>query len=164
MQNRNLQNKSVHYLTKWGVRILCLILLTGFALTTFQQAAHAQIVGDLEFTVPFSFHAGDAKLPAGTYRVHVLDNEKLSVMEISSADGSVSALFDVNRTEANATPAKSEVIFNRYGNRYFLSTMYNEGETTGTVAAKSRYEKRLISAEPEAQVAQLHVPARRRTA
>jgi hypothetical protein len=33
------------------------------------------------------------KLPAGEYRVHVLDDSDLTVKEITSADGSTSALF-----------------------------------------------------------------------
>jgi PadR family transcriptional regulator PadR len=58
-----------------------------------------------------------AKLQAGQYRVHVLDDSDFTVMEITSADGSTSALFEVQDEVANATPTKSELISNKYGNR-----------------------------------------------
>jgi len=54
-------------------------------------------------TFHFSFHAGNVKLPAGRYFIHVLDNTDLTVMEITSADGSTSALFDVQGAQANSS-------------------------------------------------------------
>jgi len=74
--------------------------------------------------IPFQFHVGNAKLPAGEYRIHLLDDSDLTVTEITSADGSTSALFQVQNTDANATPAKTELVFNKYGNRYFLGERY----------------------------------------
>ena len=76
-------------------------------------------------------------------------------MEISSADGATSALFEVRGAEANSAPAKSELIFNKYGNRYFLAKLFDEGNPSGSVVLESRYEKR-IQAAAEAQE---HVPA-----
>src|SRR6201982_3502311 len=96
-----------------------------FALTIFAGKARAQIIGDLDVNIPFQFHAGNAKFPAGKYRIHMLDDSDLSVMEITSADGSTSALFQVQESEANAAPAKSELIFNKYGNRYFLAKLFD---------------------------------------
>jgi len=40
----------------------------------------------------------------------MLDND-FTVMEISSVDGSTSALFQVKDAETNSEPAKSELIF-----------------------------------------------------
>jgi hypothetical protein len=126
------------------------------ALTIFAGTAKAQIVGDLEVNIPFQFHAGNAKLPAGQYRIHVLDNSDLTVMEISSADGSTSALFQVQAADANSAPAKSELIFNKYGNRYFLAKLFDEGNPAGSQVLESRYEKRVSQGTVEAQT---RVPA-----
>jgi hypothetical protein len=139
-------------------RLLSLLIALIFAITIYPGKAHAQIIGDLEANIPFQFHAGNTKLPAGTYRIHMLDNTDLTVMEISSADGSVSALFEVQGAEANATPAKSELIFNKYGDRYFLTKLFDEGNTNGSEVLKSKYEKKL--GEASAEVA--HVSAHRR--
>ncbi len=132
-------------------------LLSTLAIHTI--TAHAQIAGDLEVTIPFQFHAGDAKLPAGKYIVRTLDNTDLTIMEISSEDGSTSALFEVRDAETNPAPAKSELIFNKYGNRYFLTKLFEEGSTNGSTVDKSRYEKRISQAATEAQA---HVPAHHR--
>src|SRR5713101_3450799 len=91
-------------------KLLSFLVVSVFALTIFAGKAHAQIVGDLDVDIPFQFHAGNTKLPAGKYRIHMLDNTDLTVMEISSADESTTALFEVQDAEANATPAKSELI------------------------------------------------------
>jgi hypothetical protein len=140
-------------------QLLSLLIALVFALTFYASNAHAQIVGELEVNVPFQFHAGNAKLPAGKYIIRMLDDSDLTVMEIRSADGSTSALFEVQSAEANSTPAKSELIFNKYGNRYFLAQLFDEGNPSGSRVAKSRYEKKISQATAEPQA---HVPAHRR--
>jgi hypothetical protein len=147
--------------TKTSVqKLLTFLVLSVFALTIFAGKAHAQIVGDLDVNIPFQFHAGNTKLPAGKYRIHVLDDSDLSVIEISSADGSTSALFQVQESDANSTPAKNELIFNKYGNRYFLAKLFDEGNPSGSKVVESRYEKQVSKAAVEAQE---HVPAYHRT-
>jgi hypothetical protein len=141
-----------------GHHFLPLFIALAFALTIHPSTAHAQIVGDLEANIPFQFHAGNAKLPAGKYRIHMLDNSDLTVMEISSVDGSTSALFQVQETEANSQPAKSELIFNKYGDRYFLANLFDEGNPSGSQVVESRYEKRISE---QGATAQEHVPVRR---
>ena len=139
--------------------MLSLFIALVFALTIYPTQAHAQIIGDLEVNIPFQFHAGNTKLPAGEYRIHVLDNSDPSVMEISSADGSTSALFEVQDADANSAPAKTELIFNKYGNRYFLAKLFDEGNPNGSQVAESRYEKKVSQNTMEAQE---HVPAHHR--
>src|ERR1700686_1777458 len=96
-----------------GRQLLPFFIALVFALTIYPTKAHAQIIGNLEVTIPFQFHAGDTKLPPGKYTIHTVDNTDLTIMEIISADGSTSALFEVHDAEANSTPAKSELVFNK---------------------------------------------------
>jgi hypothetical protein len=137
-------------------QLLALFIALIFALTLHTTNAQAQIIGDLVVNIPFQFHAGSSRLPAGKYVIHMLDNTDLTIMEISSADGSVSALFNVQSAESNSTPAKSELIFNKYGNRYFLDKLFDEDNPDGSRVVESRYEKRMDKATLEAQE---HVPA-----
>jgi hypothetical protein len=113
-----------------------------FALTIYPTPAHAQIMGDLEAKVPFQFHVGDTKFPAGEYRIHVLDDGDPSAMEISSADGTTSALFQVQNTDASPASDNTELMFDRYGNRYFLAKLFEPDSSNGRQVAESRYEKR----------------------
>jgi hypothetical protein len=142
-----------------GYKFLPLFITLVFALAIYPSKAHAQIVGDLEVNVPFQFHAGNTKLPPGRYSIHLLDDTDLTVMEISSADGSTSALFEVQQLEANSTPTKSELIFNKYGNRYFLAKLFDEGNPSGSEVIKSHYEKQIRQTDAEAQT---HLSAHRR--
>jgi len=79
-----------------------------FALTIFAGKASAQIDGDLDAEIPFQFHVGTRELPAGKYRIHLLDEGSLRVMEITSTDGSTSALFQVEESDAKSAPAQSD--------------------------------------------------------
>ena len=121
--------------------------------------SEAQIMGDLEADIPFQFHAGDAKLPAGRYTIHRLDDSNEAVLEITSADGRVSALFSIEASQASTAPAKSELIFNKYGGRYFLSQLFDEGSTSGSQVVESRYEKKVSQTSVNSQE---HVSAKRR--
>lgn len=114
-----------------------------FALTILPATANAQIIGDIEANITFQFHVGDAKLPPGKYIVRMLDDSDLSVMEILSLDGSTSALFQVEPVQANSAPGKTELIFNKYGKRYFLAKLFDEGNPYGSRIVPSRYEKRI---------------------
>jgi hypothetical protein len=127
-----------------------------FAAMIYPNPAHAQLVGSMEADIPFQFHAGDAKLPAGKYVIRMLDDSDLTIIEISKQDGSVAALVQVHSAEANSAPRKSELIFNKYGNRYFLDKLFDEGEPSGSQVVESNYEKRVSKANAEAQE---HVPA-----
>ena len=134
-----------------GRQLLLSFIALSFVLTIYPSKAHAQIIGGLEANIPFQFHAGNAKFPPGKYFIHVLDNSDLKIMEISTADGSTTALFEVHDAEANSVPAKSELIFNKYGNRYFLAKLFDEGNASGSTVDESRYEKRISQATAEAQ-------------
>jgi hypothetical protein len=96
------------------------------SLTICSVKVQAQIVDELEADIPFQFHAGNAKLPAGKYIIRVLDNTDLGAMEISTADGSAAALLEVRPTQTKSSPVKSELIFNKYGDRYFLEKLFDE--------------------------------------
>ena len=145
--------------TRGPQQLLSLFIALVFALTLYPSKAQAQIVGEIEANIPFQFHAGNVRLPAGRYFIHALDNTDLTVMEITSADGSTSALFDVQGTQATSSPAKSELIFDKYGNRYFLAKLFDEGNPSGSQVLESRYEKRISQASSEGQE---HVAALRR--
>jgi hypothetical protein len=132
-------------------KLLLLFIAFIFALALHTEKAQAQIIGRLEADIPFQFNVSNTELPAGKYFIRVLDDSNLTMMEISSADGSTTTLFNVLSAEANATPDKSELTFNKYGDRYFLATMFEEGNPDGSQVVESRDEKKMAKGAGESQ-------------
>jgi hypothetical protein len=156
MINENLKHVATGRAQSVRQMLLPLFLTLIFAMTFSPARTQAQIIGNVVAEVPFQFHVGNTTLPAGKYLIHQLDGSDLLVMQISSVDGKISALFDVEPTEAKSAPEKTELIFNKYGDRYFLSEVFDEDNADGNKLVTSRAEK-LASKESGADVA--HVAA-----
>ena len=140
---------------------LSLFLFLGLMITLGAGKAQAQVVGPIEADIQFPFYAGDTKFPPGTYIVKPLDDSDLTLMEISTPDGRNRALFQVRDAQANTSPSKTELIFSKYGDNYFLSKVFDQGNKRGSALEESRYQKKLRSGG--AAVEDRHVSARHRT-
>jgi hypothetical protein len=78
---------------------------------------------NVTFTTPFSFYAGGAKLPPGTYTVRQ-HQEDPNIFEVQNASGTHSVLVE-GRQSTKTTSGSPQVTFNRYG-----TTEYLEGVVT----------------------------------
>src|SRR3979490_10514 len=112
-----------------------LLVLTSMAAT---QVALAQDTMGVD--IPLAFVAGNATLPAGEYRVQKLDGNS-AVLLIHCWDAKASALVITHAAEAKETQTESKLVFNRYGNRYFLSQVWNAGSIRGRQLPISPREK-----------------------
>ena len=99
--------------------------------------------------IPFEFTAGKMTLPAGEYRVQDL-RVGSSVLLIQRTDASASMLVTSMAVSANGPQDKTELIFHRYGNRYFLAQVWRAGESRGRELQKSAQEKEQAIARNEA--------------
>src|ERR1700733_6063580 len=124
-------------------RVLCLLGSIGVVLGMSAISAQGQIIGELEANIPFTFHAGGAKLPPGKYVIHVLDSSDLGAMEITSADNRTSALFEVREAQDSTTPQKAELVFKHYGDRYFLAKLFDGGDKVGSAVVDFRLCKEI---------------------
>src|ERR1700712_5466385 len=59
----------------------------------------AQIANGVDFTTSFPFYAGNAKMPAGSYKITQSDMDE-SVLQIQSTDGLHSALVEFIPTQS----------------------------------------------------------------
>jgi hypothetical protein len=142
-------------------QFLSSFVFLGLMITLGASKGQAQIIGPIEADIQFPFYAGDTKFPPGKYIIKPLDNSDLTLIEISTPDGRNSALFQVREAQASTSPPKTELIFNKYGNNYFLSKLFDEGNKLGSALEESRYQKKLSSGG--AAVEDRHVSARHRT-
>ena len=111
------------------ISLLSLLLVAGSAIA---QTIHVRA------DVPFNFAVGDKSFPAGTYDVGSIDNVNTKILRLQARDGNSSMMVGSNAAE-NLKPAnKTKLVFNRYGNRYFLSQIWVAGERRGHQLPKSR--------------------------
>ena len=96
--------------------------------------AMAQVDNGVTFQAPFAFYAGNAKLPAGSYKVTQPDDNS-ELLLIESTDGAHSVFVDYSADDSGATPAKTEVTFNKYGSTEFLNRISIEGQNSLQILA-----------------------------
>ena len=118
-----------------------LLKMTGIlalALLATTQAVRAQ--EPVVANIPFAFTAGDTTLPAGEYRVEKMQQGS-RVLLIRCTEGSPAIMVVTNAAETNGPQEKSKLIFDRYGNRYFLAQVWSAGSSRGSELRKSAKEK-----------------------
>jgi len=121
------------------------------ALTAMATTRVAQAQGTMRVNVPFDFAAGNKTLPAGEYSVKISPTDS-RVLLIQSEDTTASMFIGTNAVVANEPQTESKLIFNRYGDHYFLSQVWNEGEPRGRQLMKTAREKEIaLAAKNEIQ-------------
>jgi len=106
-------------------------------------SASAQITDRLVANIPFDFTVRDKILPAGKYFIKPLDTYDEGAFEMQNAQGKKVSVFLGENATAATMPEKTELIFNRIGDRYFLSEIFEGGNNLGIELEKSHAEKRL---------------------
>lgn len=93
----------------------------------------------MQATIPFDFTVGENKLPAGTY---VMDYVQPHVIKLSSPEKNIRTfVLLVSTDEVRESP--NRMIFNKYGDQYFLSEIHGgEGQVTRRLGV-SNLEKRV---------------------
>jgi hypothetical protein len=109
-------------------------------LTAATTSAQSSIL--LKVNIPFEFSVEGKQLPAGVYTVA---NGPGGSLLIRSVDCHSFKVFRAIHREASRLE-DSSLIFNKYGNEYFLSTVLVRGTDSGYELFKSRSEKDLIAA------------------
>ena len=69
-------------------------------------------------TVPFAFTIGRSEMPAGTYTIRHISP---SVIAVRDSDTGKSVLTLVRPESAGKSSGNPKLLFNKYGNKYFLS-------------------------------------------
>jgi hypothetical protein len=90
----------------------------------------AQIVNGVDFTTSFPFYAGNAKMPAGSYKITQSEVGE-STLQIQSSDGAHTALVDFIPTQSAQPHPHSDVTFHKYGNTEYLNRIWVEGQEYG---------------------------------
>ena len=115
--------------------VLIFLTLVSAAKTS-AQSVNQQLVAD----IPFSFTVANETLPAGTYKVTVVNpSSDQKVIRISSVEGSQSAMVRMMPVVASKK-SDSRLVFRRYGDHHFLAQAWTSGDAYGLESRKSKAE------------------------
>jgi hypothetical protein len=129
------------------LKIRTAVFVSALALTASAPALHAQTssIRD-QMNVPFGFEVGSTHFAAGTYILSAPRENLLTVQ------GAKRTAFMISSYEINVTPsAQSKVIFDRYGNQYFLREVWtkNEAEHLRCPESKAEHEAKRMQRNDE---------------
>jgi len=92
----------------------------------------------LKANIPFDFVVGEKRLPSGQYHVKSL-NPVLT--QIESKDARSTAIVLTTGMQAAKISDVGKLVFNRYGDQYFLSKIWVPSSNSGRELPKSHLER-----------------------
>lgn len=108
-------------------QILKTIAILGLFFMLAMTSVSAQTTGKVEVKIPFDFTAGKATFKAGTYSIKRVSNNSVA---IRSLDGKTTKLIDAPLAiGARDSKAGERLVFNQYGDQYFLSQVWVEADS-----------------------------------
>src|ERR1700745_2833303 len=96
---------------------------------------------DLWATIPFDFNAGDKLMPAGKYLIQ----EKGYLSIFHGVDNGSPNVILMTATGERSTSREARLDFHRYGNRYFLTTIWDSQTPDGRRVRPTAQEKELAT-------------------
>jgi hypothetical protein len=137
-----------------GFTALLLLMVLGAV----SANAHSTIA--LTVNIPFDFFVGDRSMPAGEYAIETggLSDQ---VLFLRNAQGQPGVLFLTYPTETKGKGHADELVFKRYNDRYFLSSIWTADDPIGQELYMSRHEREL-SASAERPVLRVLLASARR--
>ena len=93
--------------------------------------------------IPFNFNVGNKTLPAGDYVVKPNRRGNDGAWLVQSKDGRDSVLVNTRSMQASKTQKMTKLVFNKYGEQYFLSQIWTDGSDSGRELPMRRQEREL---------------------
>ena len=120
--------------------IACTLMIGTLAST---QSASAQSPEALAtVNIPFAFRMGNQTMPAGMYRIDLVSNHVVKLRGPDHTVGSV-AMHSATKLLASDTGI---IVFDRYGENYFLRQIWTAGNKDGLESWQTRVEKNMLQA------------------
>ena len=123
------------------------ILVATLGLAGSLTSAKGQATRHVKAQIPFDFVVGDKRLSAGTYVVSPTSDEGAALL-IQNATNKEGNIRLSNNIEPNKQDTNARLVFNRYGDTYFLVEVWRGGIGAGRRLLESRQEKAMKREEP----------------
>ena len=123
-------------------------------------AASAFGQSNVRYDIPFEFHFKDTVMPAGQYDVNAATNNQRNLLSLEG-DGGRPHGYIVTHGIGGGTdvPAEGRLVFNKYGDTYYLAEVWTPGDPQGAALAKSKTERESARTTPD--VARVTLPVRK---
>jgi hypothetical protein len=132
-------------------RIAVVVFLLATCLFSVNSArAETHETREMQLTIPFDFYVGERLMPAGNYEALAFDN----AVRFRSTTAHTSA--GIQTLQLNAVPGALTpvVIFNKYGNDYFLREMWwGRGTNFGSMTTTTKREIELAKNSHPSRIA-----------
>jgi hypothetical protein len=113
-------------------------------------AANAQLgsTEELRFNVPFDYNVGKATMKAGNCFVQHAGTQNALLIR-----GNGSSALTLSGSVSGKAVSQTKLVFNKYGDQYFLAQVWVQGDDIGEQLPRTRMENELISkAQPDSVV------------
>ena len=119
-----------------------LLMTIGFSAVLGSSLMLAQPKPRGRVEIPFAFHVRDAALPAGSYTV---EEFKTAGTLLITNNESGKAIFTVAPPTRSGETEESKLVFNKYGDQYFLSELWFAGKGAGDCVPMGKLEREVRS-------------------
>lgn len=120
--------------------IACALTIGSLASTESASAQSGTALADVN--IPFAFQTPMQTLPAGTYRI---DRESGVLILLKGSDKS--GFVEMHGATKSRAADHGYLVFDRYGDKYFLRQIWTAGSSDGLECPKSRAEKESLQAK-----------------
>lgn len=126
---------------------LRIFLMFGLISILAASSAQAQTLArEQTANIPFSFTVGDKTFAAGSYIVaRINPRTDPSALVIKSEDGRSKKIVLTTSVRAAKAQGSAKLVFNRYGDQYFLAQIWTQADIAGLELPRSRSERTLLA-------------------
>ncbi len=127
------------------MRKLFIVMAVGSLLAlSLVATAQAQMPGvPIRASIPFDFMVRGRMLPAGNYEILRVNDDPSGLILRNVRNKHEHIVFQTEPIQGSRIANHNVLVFNRYGDEYFLSEVVTAGEQTGRELPPSRTERTL---------------------
>lgn len=124
--------------------LITVLAVTILSATLAVALAQAQDAGNMSVTIPFDFAVSGKIIPAGDYHLRRSLMGTSVVMQLRNSNNEEAVFLpQTHPLQRIDIQKESKLVFNRYGNQYFLSQVWIAGRSTGEELSKTSRERSL---------------------
>ena len=117
-----------------------------FAILAASNAQAQTVAREQAANIPFSFTVGDKTFEAGSYTIaRINPRTDPSPLVIKSEDGRTRKIVLTTSVREGKAQGAARLVFNRYGDQYYLAQVWTQSDIAGLEIPRSRSERTLLA-------------------